>query len=355
MVNPEVSLATVSFNPGNEVRYLAGFAPSEVVRRLQESRDNYTAEVVTDEPLPQTRYLIDDLTESGMDEREREGEFIEGFKTMKSLLDRFPGNIILWYSPAGPAAFEHHPDNPYSSMRFDYGQLYVQYKDVEEKPALALKVTNDDLIAHLMPRVHEFAKRQKTEEGQIKHYLINPINTGLSVDEFFNHPWRDLHTYTNKYNETFSFHQILNMMRDRFAVSSAKTIDPEIWHMAHGDLTESAITRMYMQAVNNEFLKRFDEFGEERLVLRGSCGGGTVTRSFIESVLGITNIFSTEYRAVTSGESDLYYEDYACPNCGYMLSGESKTDQSSWRDTCDHCNKEINCKPTATKETAKAA
>jgi len=44
-----------------------------------------------------------------------------------------------------------------------------------------------------------------------------------------------------------------------------------------------------------------------------------------------------------SGESSTHYESYECPGCGGTLSGESKSDKSSWRKECENCGHKLGC------------
>ncbi|MDO8497165.1 MAG: hypothetical protein Q7S61_01335 [bacterium] len=37
------------------------------------------------------------------------------------------------------------------------------------------------------------------------------------------------------------------------------------------------------------------------------------------------------------------YDDYQCPGCGITLSGESKTNQSAWREKCHNCDLKFRC------------
>jgi predicted RNA-binding Zn-ribbon protein involved in translation (DUF1610 family) len=292
------------------------------------------------------------LVENQIDVRERGGLPLEGFRTLTQTLLSNPDTVVLMYSPSGRASFDEEPNNPYSDITYKNGQLYLQYFDSSENrvQSFAVTVSNDSIIQDLMPDIYRSALREQSYQEHISLFLKNPAVTGIGIHEFLSGDWAE-----NLSNIVYKHHNgkvttVFDVLAEIRASLSSKglRVDEHAQRLAHeiaySNPTPELVFNMYLQVVHSAMKGN-------QIQLAGSCGGRIVERDSIESLLGITNPFtnnfSSEYRLVTNPleitAPTSHYDDYECPHCHENLSGESKSNKSSWRSSCDHCGGTLNC------------
>lgn len=321
-------LQQLSFLP-QEARALNLRTPLERARLLSQNLRTYENEVLQDRPVSLV-YEIDDRTIEGFDSRERDGVFIDGFQKMRTLLANRPGEVVLWYSPAGPAAFTRDETNPYAEITFDYGQLYIQYTDRGRVRAVAIKIKNPDVVNQLLPGISSFACNFTRQEDRIKYFIKHPFATGLIIDDFLDQTFPQLPVYISNTGESFTLPDIFAQVKQAFTQTTDDPPDENIVQLTKNNLTERQIIRIYAESIHNEMHRR----RENTLKLGGSCGGREQTLSDIEILLGIHNIFSSEYRIKIQVEEKWGYHDGTCVVC----SRESKVGPCN---ICKSCEKKF--------------
>ena len=292
------------------------------------------------------------LVENQIDIRERGGLPLEGFKLLTQSLLSNPDNVVLMYSPPGPASFDKDLDSPYSEIDYKNGQLYIQYFDSSENRvrSFAVTVSNSAILQDLMPDIYRAALEERNYQKHIGIFLKNPVVTDISIREFLTGDWAENLSnivYKHHNGKVTTVFDVLAEIGEELS-GKGKRVDDNAASLAReiasSDPTQAEVFRMYLQFIHKS------THGSQ-IQLAGSCGGRVVERDSIESLLGITNsftnIYSTEYRLITNPleikDSSTHYDDYECPHCHKRLSGESKTNKSSWRASCDHCGGTLNC------------
>ncbi len=351
-MNVENSLRALSFDPIAESRRLLRNDPIKAAYELARNLEAYEIEVIKDLPVSlkysywfdghgnlytNEERLPEDLALSQFDPRERGGFFIEGFQKMTQLLRQHPGEVILWYSPPGQAAFEDNPENPYAEIKFTYGQLYIQYFDGGNVNSVAIKVTNEGVLDEFIPHINAFAN-QNDPVDRIKYLLTHPTRTGLFIDDFFNQPWTNQPVYQSHKGNLYDLDSVLSNMKGRFFddEETARDIKDNAMRFMELKIDAPAISAAYAKRI----YKVLRQTGEERIPLAGSCGGSTVTRSEIESILGISNpfanLYTTKYRLETSTKERWDYYNGDCVLCN------KKNTKVGPCNICTNCEKEFN-------------
>lgn len=287
------------------------------------------------------------------DPQERGISPLLGFEKTTDLMRQNPGQVILWYSPQGPATFDKKPNNPYNNIDFIYGQLYAQYYDdqTDQAKAVAIKVTNESIFQNLMPDVYKVANVNSLEE-RINTFLLNPVNTLLTIDQFINKAWGIELVYRDKSGKERNFDEILHQLKEKFINDSDEISEHSRFfahRLARTPKREEDVLRTYLEFIRAHQLVT----GEQITNLMGACGGRQVSATQINELLGIetinsfSNLYSTDFRKITQTQdyrnSGDKYEDYDCPHCNKTLSGEKKGDKASWRKACDHCGGKLGC------------
>ncbi|MBI4004934.1 hypothetical protein HY358_02250 [Candidatus Roizmanbacteria bacterium] len=353
-----------------EHRRLQQLTPLERERELAQQIASLTKEVLDDHPVSTPySYWLDAGGEIYSDQSrkpifnlrnqinpgERGGLPLDGFLKVGVRLRHNPGNLILLYSPPGPASFDNDPKNPYSQITYRDGQLYMQYFDGQKINAVALKVTNESVIRQLAPSLFSAADKKSSQRERIAFLVTNPAGE-LSVDDFFNHQWKDGEMYRDKDSRSYSLSEVLMQAKDvLFGRSRSEFHLSEDLRgaLSQETITEHLILSAYTSTIRNYMRDR----GYEEMELSGSCGGGKVSVDTLDVFLQIDNnlpqlqslvsLYSSTYRLLKQArlETDTgeHYPDYKCPHCNITLSGEKKNDPDSWRTTCDNCKREINC------------
>ncbi|OGK30150.1 hypothetical protein A2W49_01380 [Candidatus Roizmanbacteria bacterium RIFCSPHIGHO2_12_41_18] len=359
MNRAENPLAQYSFDPAPEAHRLNRLSEHKRAWEFSRSLLGYDNEVLKDRPVSiKYSYWFDpsgnlynhparnpeDLSLNGIRPGERGDLPAKGLEKVAQLLFENPGEVVLWYSPPGPAAFDDNPENPFSQITFDYGQLYITVLNGDRVENVALKITNEDVLRHFMPHIAAFAGNFDGKERRIQYFLTHPVNTSMALEEFLSVDRPDEYTHTNHKGEDFSLHEVISLARAVFEKEGFTPEEEEIVRFAtkvvRKHVSEDSLQTAYFTRISMEMKAN----GVDSMRLAGSCGGRTILGSEVENLLGLNNGFSTDFRTLTQIVRDkLYYPDYNCSHCGGTLTGESKTDRNARRKTCDHCGGELNC------------
>ena len=292
------------------------------------------------------------LAENQIDIRERGGLPLEGFRLLSQALLSNPENVILMYSPPGPASFDKEPDSPYSVIPYENGQLYVQYFDTsaDKIQSFAITVSNESIIQVLMPNIYTSAQKEENYQKYIELFLTNPVVTDIGMDEFLRGDWvENLSDVVYKHHDgrVSTVFDVLADIREALSGKGEKRDDYAedlAKEIAFSKPTQEGVFKMYLRFIHGSTQG-------SQIQLAGSCGGRVVERDSIKSLLGITNsftnIYSSEYRLITNPleikDTSTHYKDYECPECGKTYPGESMTNKAGWRKQCFACGYIFNC------------
>lgn len=347
-MSKENSLALYSVNPLNERERLISLPKDKAVQELAQNFRAYENEVLKDLPVSiKYSWRLDETATlaSHIDKREREGLTFEGFMNLSQLLRQRPHEVILWYSPPGKASYSYDSSNPYSDITFTYGQLYLQYFDGEWVHAAAVKLNHKEALQEVIPSLYFFSKSFSQEKDRVSFFLKHPLSTSQTIDEFLSQKRENVPVYKDKNGRVSSLSEILLKIRAAFGIRSSDQDHAEFLaqKIVEEGTTKEGIFRAYILLINQEM----EATGKSYIQLSGSCGGRMVTRDSIESLLGLgsplQNLYSTDVRLFAEEDLSTHYPDYECPHCGRVLSGEKKSDKSSWRPTCEHCGGKLSC------------
>ncbi len=340
MIRPETTLKQFGFSL-SEYQRLKLLKPFARQQELRQELEAYANEVLADRPVSILyHYWFDEknnlytnpslekiyLAEEQIDPQERDNLPALGFKKTTQLLATSQTNeIILWYSPPGPAAFTNNPQNPYSEINYDYGQLYLQYFDGLKINALAIKVTNEAVLDQFSPLLAEGLKIPQEKE-RIVGFLLHPVATGVNVSDFLAKDWPTTEIYQDKAGQKHFLPQVIEDVRQVLLGRKSSIID-----------IDKIITRIYQEqeitpaSLGNIYLSTIRQYlgliGQNQIRLSGSCGGSLVKfgiedifniKDFItrDSLAELANIYSSFYRATTQGGQKWSYHDGACQVCG---------------------------------------
>lgn len=341
----------------------------ERISELTQQLESYTQEVLNDHPVSTPyNYWFDHQgnlftnpslqqiynVEQQFDIRERGGKPLEGFRDhLKPLLRANPNMLIFWYSPQGKASYDNNPNNPFSQIDYHDGQLYIQYFDGKKVNAVAVKVTNEEAVRQFMPDVFLLASCAKSEQERTSCFHTNPSLSTHTIDSFLETNWKDDEVYTDKSKKKYTVNDIKYQIRN--ALLCIKSDHFTLSEKVRESLGNEQVTRQtILEAYTRTIMDYMETQGMETMSLSGSCGGSTISLSFLNTLIetgfpavqDMVSLHSSASRILTQGSlesSSTHYEDYNCPHCGTTLSGEKKDDEASWRKTCDNCNKDIRC------------
>lgn len=349
------SLAKLGFNPKENISSRNNF---------RQQLESYALHVIEDKPVSNAySYFIanneiyidkDRNTPLHVDFEERGGLATLGTRKAVSLARTFPGNIVYFYSPPGPVAFE--TGTKYDLLKpYPDGQLYLlEGKSGNQVDSIAISVSKDNEKEVL----ETFFGRDNLPGGfdaeieKIKYYLTNPFVSDFDIDSLLNHfnMNNNFLVYRNVHNEEFFLSDVVGYLRQGWL----KKIEPEV-PLNYEELYELARVRDVRSAYLEQLKSYFPVYGQAgKMVLGGGCGGAVVTEGELSSfdpMNGIKqqNPLSTDYRLQTTTIKDILknnserYEDYKCPNCGKTHQGEVKgSDRSMWLKSCS-CGHKFNC------------
>ncbi len=346
------TLKTWSSDPVAEARRLTQL-PFELRRReFLQNLDTYTNEVIENQPVSLLYHywfgheghlftgperLPIQRTIHQIDERERHGLPRAGFERVERLLLDNSGDVVLWYSPKGPAAFTEDPENPYSEIDYDYGQLYIQQFDGNKVDAVAIKVTNETAVEALFQKAGlETTKKDDDSYARIRNYLLSPQAVPMTLDSFVNYDWDLPVVFSDKHRGNYYWSDIATDIRTAFAGKKRREqFDKEttVAMLNKQIITEQDVMRAYLLNIK----RAMNSYGISKLELSGSCGGGEVNEGDIDALLGIrgdlvsltasfeglfrisvnelVGLYSSGLRLATQAEKKTTYQPGTCIGC----------------------------------------
>lgn len=341
-----------------------GLTSQEKKFEFQQHLDSYVNEVIRDEPVSilfhywldsdNRLYLQPNLEEKNLaskmfDSRERNGVYLEGFKKVEKLLIENPNQVVLWYSPIGKTSFNDDPENPFSSVDYDYGQLYVYCRNKDKVDALALK-TSKEAENLFFPNNENIL-----QEENITKMILNPLLSNFNTESFLN--WLEkfyppnIPFYVDHQQRKYFLSEIIKEINDRFSGKKklySEVYDRTINELDRYEVTAEIVKRAFQGAIYNH-LKQNNLYS---MKLAGSCGGSIVDLDDLpfgqeNFLFQKFNPATTVFRLVTQGIKSIMKEDrhenYHCPECGAEIKGEIKgSDPSTWKKKC-RCGHDFSC------------
>lgn len=289
-----------------EARRLSALPPGLRKRELLQNLNAYTNEVIENQPVSLLYHFW--FNDSGhlftgrerlpiqrvvtqIDVAERHGWPRDGFHNLERELFSNPGQVVLWYSPKGPASFfATDPENRYRNITYDYGQLYIQQFDGEKVDAIAIKVTNETAVAALFQK----AGLTVPDPGlpvyaTVRDYLLSPQSTGMTLSQFVNYDWDLPVIFTDKKQGDFFWPDIARRILEEMN-GKKKPSRPHRFYT--NLLNKQAMTRDdLMRAYLLNIARAMKNQGVSQLELSGSCGGGSITQRDISTLLGLNRNF----------------------------------------------------------------
>ncbi len=309
----ETFLRQYGVDPEIEAILLNRLPPEERYSLLRQNLEAYTNEVVRDEPVSILYYYWfdeegnlysnpykDNVTNFSIDREERGGLYVEGLKRLANLLFTNPNQVILWYSPPGPALFDENPQSRYFGINYDYGQLYWSYFDGEKVVNLAIKISNEEIVNYLFASIPQF----QDEKERIAFFVLNPSLSGFTPDDFFEKTSQEDNTvvYQSKNGRRFTWADILRAMR--ITLTGKKNQEPTIFDkttqaLFEFEMTAQTILQIYLSTIYHHMMVN----NLTSLPLSGSCGGKEVSLSSLEEGLEIDNGWMNPFAQVVSSLS----------------------------------------------------
>jgi predicted RNA-binding Zn-ribbon protein involved in translation (DUF1610 family) len=350
------SLARFGLNPAENISSRNNF---------KQQLESYALHVIEDKPVSNSySYFIDNgeiyidrdrNTPLHVDFEERGGLAALGTRKAVALAQAFPGNIVYFYSPPGPVAFE--TGTKYDLLKpYPDGQLYLLTGgENNQVDSIAISVSKDSEKQTLETFLGKANPPGgfNTEVEKIKFYLTNPIVSDFDIDSLLRHldHANNFPVYRNVHNEEFFLYDIVGYL----AQGWSKKIAPEL-ELDYEELYELAKIRDMRSAYLQQFKNYFPIYGQAgKMVLGGGCGGAIVSESELSSfdpMKGIeqTNPLSTDYRLQTTSIKEIMknnkenrHSDYDCPKCGHKRQGEIVGSKREDWTPCPNCGNKYVC------------
>ncbi len=341
MASAETTLKQFGFtlDEHRRLNLLNSFARQQELRQGLEA---YANEVLADRPVSilyhywfdeknnlYTNPTLEKIYEAGsqIDPRERDSLPVIGFKRMAQLLKGSQTNeVVLWYSPPGPATFTDDPQNPYSQIdNYNYGQLYLQYFDGIKVNALAIKITNEPVLGQFSQLLSE-GLRIPQEKARVANFLIHPVATGEKIFDFLAKDWLDVEIYQDKMDQKHFLPQVIEEVRR--VLSGRKDSIVDVDKIISNIYQEQKITPEFLGNIYLSTIRQYlGLIGQNQIRLSGSCGGSSVKfgvedifniKDFItrDPLAELANIYSSFYRATSQGGQKWAYHEGTCRECG---------------------------------------
>lgn len=351
------SLANFGFNPTENISLLRN--------NFRQQFESYALHVIEDKPVSNLySYFIDKgeiyidknkNTRLYVDSEERGGLAELGTRKAIALAQAFPGNIVYFYSPPGPVAFE--TGTKYDLLKpYPSGQLYLLTgKRNNQIDCIAISVSKDNEKKTLETFLgkNNLSGSFDTEVDKIKFYLTNPVVSDFNIDSLLKHldQVNNFPVYRNAHEEIYWLSDIISYLHQGWQ----RMIRPRLeidYNLLYSLAIEIGVKYAYVQQLKNYF-PVYSKNG--KMAVGGGCGGNTISKSEIDSFIPLQGInfidpLSTSYRLATTSIKEIMkedekdrYEDYKCPNCGKVYQGEIKgSDRETWVQQCS-CGYKFNC------------
>lgn len=342
MIPETTALKQLGVTPTNEQIRLSKLSPEEARQELAKNLEAYTNEVLADKPVSVPYHYWFDAENNiysnpslkpiyrvnqQFDPQERGGIPRQGFEEVTNLLFRNPGRLVFWYSPQGPASFDDNPENPFSQITYDYGQLYIQYYDGGQVKAVAVKVGEENNLHHLVPELFDtdIHLENMSQEERISFFLLRPVLSHSTIDGFLERDFENVSIYTDKDGKNYFLHDVIHDIRHAFSHEGNRTTvsrDDAAPQTQEYEMTKEYILNVYVSAIKS-YMERT---GKTEMQLSGSCGGGQVTSKTIEEWLKnnetlpqaheLLSAYSSQFRVLTQQEKKKWeYHDGTCCLC----------------------------------------
>lgn len=348
-----------------------GFSNKEIIstrKSFSQQLESYALHVIEDKPVSNSySYFIDrgeifidsnKTTKLNIDLEERGGLATLGTKKAIGLALSNPGQLVFFYSPPGPVAFE--TETKYDKLKpYPDGQLYLLVGNTNNRvDAIAISVGKEQEKQTLQTFLGEQYHHQgfDDEVEKIKYFLTNPAVSKWNLDNFLSYIEgvsyiNDFLVYRNVHEEEFKLSNVLEYLINGWSRKIRPMID--INHDQYFNIaTTTDVKNAYLLQIRNYFVI-YAQNG--KMPLGGGCGGSMVSENDLDlsdPLEGIKQInpLSTEHRLLSTSLKDIVkknkedrYEDYKCPECGKTHHGELKgSDRSTWLKSCD-CGHKFNC------------
>lgn len=346
------TLKTWSADPQAEARRLTKLSPELRQREFFKNLDTYTNEVIENQPVSLLyNYWFD--TEGHLftgperlpiqravfqiDNQERHGWPRKGFEQVETMLLDNPGDIILWYSPKGQASFTHDPDNPYSAIIYEYGQLYIQNFDGDKVNAVAIKVSNETAIKTLFQKAGAPEIEDKEESYiTVRNYLLSPYVLPMTMDGFLDYDWDLPLIFTDKQQHSFYWSDIA----ERIQVALGGETQKKPYHQETSDMlnmrviTQEETMRAYLLTIR----QAMNAQGVSQLTLSGCAGRSQINKGDIDTLLGLKKNFLDDttslegFFGISLGELTGIYSS------GFRIASQTKKTTTYKRGTCVDCH-----------------
>lgn len=254
-------------------------------------------------------------------------------------------NMVLWISPPGPK------EEGYGNYGFVYiGTINERSEGEKEVKMTAIRIEN--------PNIKQF--------NSYLSFIIDSKKLFQKDTEFLASP------FVLNYSSEFAIKTLLEMFRmekdpeihERFS-ASIQSLTPVIDELIDSiqneslpetqrgilNTLENLASKLYKARVGDRIfyttIDRIESMGVAHAIrnynfkpetVAGSCGASGRSNDILSN-----NIFNSGQSTLKDVLNNDHYDDYECPHCHKTLSGESKTNKTSWRSKCDHCGGNIHC------------
>lgn len=303
-------------------------------------RDKYDGDSMKDKAV---RAII--RNEKNNKPTNREQAELKGLLTLeRQLATTNNGDMVLWVSPPGSK------EEGYGNYGFVYiGSIHENSEDEKRIDMTAIRINNPSLnqFNSYLSFITDSKKYfQKDTEFLESPFVLNypselAIKTLLEMFKIEKDP--EIHKKFTNSMEALSpvIESLISSLQNEDSIEVKQRIFNTLENLA---------TKMY-RSRGREYgaiIDNLDSSGAAIAIIKfgnvkpetvaGSCGASGSSNDILSN-----NIFNSSQSALKDILSNDHYDDYECPHCHKSLSGESKTNKSSWRSKCDHCGGNIHC------------
>ncbi len=331
------SLAKFGYNPLERVSTLNNFS---------KQIESYVLHVIEDRPVSNIySYFIDNgqiyIDEKGetklfIDPQERSGlAFLGAENAVKKALSHL-GQIVFWYSPPGPVAFE--AGTKYDKVKpYPDGQLYLLVgKNDNQVDAIAISISKEQekkVLTTFLGKKNMDYGGFNDEIEKIKYFLTHPTITNFNIDDFLTYLegiayLNNFPVYKNVHNQKFLLSDILYDLRRGWL----KKIKPKIaidYQQLFNKAKKEGVSGVYLNQLQDPiYMSLYSRDG--KMPLGGGCGGNDKDNELDPlKGFGQTNQLSTNYRLSTPSMQDILKK-----------KDEDSDEYGSLKFHCPVCNQE---------------
>jgi len=324
------------------------------------NREAYIREFLEDEPLSRPRiywHYGDELysyphrhdlmkVSTGIDEDERDGKTLEGFKQYEQLVtDGLQQNdVVMWYSPAGPGG----DVEPFNKLFYEAGRLYIAFKLSDDSSVhFDIKVQEGENIQ--FPIRDALRDYSGSNETDLYVYLQNPFL--IDSQTFFHNrldPSTPLYMSRRKSDDAqlHTWGEVLQEMRAALKYVSLDRETPALRNaqdIAHDEMYSLMNSQAIDQGYREDIWFFADENGLDEVMLYGCSTTSIVGMERQDPTQNTSTQFSTAARLtdaknITSVEGDSHKNQdrilcCKCPYCNKQVEAHIKDGKI----TCPSC------------------